>query len=170
VKSVQPRCALARGLRSVSRPPVEQARSRLTIIAPRTGDRDASGGDVDGLTSTSMSDDSSQLLVDGIVIVDVDLIVDRKRCRRRTTLSPPSRLDVDRCALPASTERGKAVEVDGGVGRLRTASLPSTSTPEVKVHATPTSPTFDESSRPVPSPCRGATPGGHRQLDAAVAA
>jgi hypothetical protein len=89
-----------------------------------------------GQTSTLPADDSSQVLVDGIMIVDVDLIVDRKRCRRprRTTSSPPSRLDVDRCALRASTAR-QAVEVDGGVRRLRTASLPSTSTTAVKVKA-----------------------------------
>jgi hypothetical protein len=100
--------------------------------------------------SRSTSDDSSQILVGGIAIVhvDVDLIVDRARCRRRrrTTLSPPSRLDVDRRALRASTEPGKAVEVDGGVRRPRTASLPSTSTVEVDVEVDLASRSCDESS------------------------
>jgi hypothetical protein len=65
--------------------------------------------------STVTSEDSSQAIDMAFVIVDVDLIVDPARCRRRrgTTLSPPSTLDVDRSC---------AVSLDGARQRARSRS------------------------------------------------
>jgi len=97
------------------------------------------------------------MLVEGaailaVVIVDVDPIVDAQALTLTATYDVESIVDVGRgpsSALRALVD-ADVVEVDDGVRRLRTASLPSISTMESRstITSTPTRATCDESSDP----------------------